>query len=280
MKNVLDLFQRITNDLLVDEKENPVAKHIPSAKLFDTLDLSLKSDPLSEAEFEKVVTELVFASPRTATTGFFNQLFGGRNPKAILGELLSVILNNSMYTYKAAGPQIGVEKVILREICDMIGWDENSDGTLAPGGSMTNFMSMVMARDAASSKVVREGMQQKMIDLVVVGADRIAANGDAANKIGTYSLAIVAQAHNIPFYVAAPFSTIDFNLADGSLIPIEQRDPQEISKIEKTTLCAEGAEFYNPAFDVTPANLITAVITEQGAIKPEALIDYRNSILA
>ena len=91
MKNILDLFQRITNDLLMDEKENPVAKHIPSSELFDTLDLSLKADPLSEDEFEKVVKELVFASPRTATNGFFNQLFGGRNDKAILGELLSVI---------------------------------------------------------------------------------------------------------------------------------------------------------------------------------------------
>jgi glutamate/tyrosine decarboxylase-like PLP-dependent enzyme len=163
MKNVLDLFQRITNDLLLDEKENPVAKHIPSPELFNTLDLSLKADPLSEKEFEKVVKELVFASPRTATNGFFNQLFGGRNDKAILGELLSVILNNSMYTYKAAGPQIGVEKVILREVCDMIGWDKNADGTLAPGGSMTNLMSMIMARDTASSKVSRQGMQQKMV---------------------------------------------------------------------------------------------------------------------
>ena len=163
MKNVLDLFQRITNDLLLDEKENAVAKHIPSAKLFDTLDLSLKANPLAEDEFEKVVKELVFASPRTATPGFFNQLFGGRNDKAILGELLSVVLNNSMYTYKAAGPQIGVEKVILREVCDIIGWDKNSDGTFAAGGSMTNFMSMLMARDAASSKVSNQGMQQKMM---------------------------------------------------------------------------------------------------------------------
>ena len=163
MKNVLDLFQRITNDLLLDEAKNPVAKHIPSSELFDTLDLSLKANPLDEDEFEKVVRELVFASPRTATNGFFNQLFGGRNSKAILGELLSVILNNSMYTYKAAGPQIGVEKVILREVCNIIGWDKNADGTFAPGGSMTNFMSMLMARDAASSKVTHHGMQQKMI---------------------------------------------------------------------------------------------------------------------
>ncbi len=163
MKNTLDLFQRITKDLLMDEMKNPVAKHIPSSELFDTLDLSLKGDPLSEEEFEKVIKELVFASPRTATKGFFNQLFGGRNDKAILGELLAVILNNSMYTYKAAGAQIGVEKVILREVCNMIGWGKNSDGTLAPGGSMTNFMSMLMARDRASHKVINQGVQQKMI---------------------------------------------------------------------------------------------------------------------
>ncbi|WMX12329.1 aminotransferase class V-fold PLP-dependent enzyme [Aureispira sp. CCB-E] len=163
MKNTLDLFQRITNDLLKDEKENPVTQYIPSSELFKTLDLSLKDTPLDEDEFEKIVKELVFASPRTATNGFFNQLFGGRNDKAILGELLSVILNNSMYTYKAAGPQIGVEKVILREVCDMIGWDKNADGTLVPGGSMTNFMSMLMARDAAIATVKYQGVQQKMM---------------------------------------------------------------------------------------------------------------------
>ena len=120
-------------------------------------------------------------------------------------------------------------------------------------------------------------MQQKMIDAVVVGADRIAANGDAANKIGTYSVAIAAQAHQIPFYVAAPFSTIDFDLADGSLIPIEERDAQEVFKINNNSICAKGVKFYTPAFDVTPAKLITAIITEQGAIKPQELINYQRS---
>ena len=121
-------------------------------------------------------------------------------------------------------------------------------------------------------------MQQKMIDLVVVGADRIAANGDTANKIGTYALAIAAKAHNVPFYVAAPFSTIDFDLANGSQIPIEQRNSAEISQIGDTAICAEGVEFYNPAFDVTPASLIEAIITEKGAIKPSSIISYRNTI--
>ncbi|MEM7593686.1 MAG: S-methyl-5-thioribose-1-phosphate isomerase [Cyanobacteria bacterium P01_A01_bin.83] len=119
-------------------------------------------------------------------------------------------------------------------------------------------------------------MQQNMIDLVVVGADRIAANGDSANKIGTYSLGIVAKAHQIPFYVAAPFSTIDFDLANGSQIPIEERNPVEIDYVGNTKLCVEGVEFYNPAFDVTPANLIDGIITEKGVIKPSSLINYLN----
>lgn len=114
-------------------------------------------------------------------------------------------------------------------------------------------------------------MQRGMVDAVVVGADRIAGNGDAANKIGTYSLALVAKAHSIPFFVAAPLSTVDFDLADGSQIPIEERDPVEIYQIGDTRLCPPGTEFYNPAFDVTPAALIAAIVTEHGAIAPHEL---------
>ena len=117
-------------------------------------------------------------------------------------------------------------------------------------------------------------MQQGRIDAVIVGADRIAANGDTANKIGTYSLAIIAQAHNTPFFVAAPFSTIDFELLDGSKIAIEERDKTEIYQIGKTIICPTDVNFYNPAFDVTPADLITAIITEKGAIEPSKLINY------
>jgi methylthioribose-1-phosphate isomerase len=114
-------------------------------------------------------------------------------------------------------------------------------------------------------------MKQGLIHAVVVGADRIAANGDTANKIGTYSLALVSKAHNIPFFVAAPLSTVDFDLADGSQIPIEERHPGEIYQIGDTILTPEGVEFYNPAFDVTPAELITAIITENGVFAPSEL---------
>jgi methylthioribose-1-phosphate isomerase len=114
-------------------------------------------------------------------------------------------------------------------------------------------------------------MKRGLIHAVVVGADRIAANGDTANKIGTYSVAIAAKAHNIPFFVAAPLSTIDFSLTDGSQIPIEERDPVEIYQVGETRICAPGVEFYNPAFDVTPAELITAIVTEFGAFAPSEL---------
>ncbi|MGV0027089.1 S-methyl-5-thioribose-1-phosphate isomerase [Phormidesmis priestleyi] len=114
-------------------------------------------------------------------------------------------------------------------------------------------------------------MQQGMIDAVVVGADRIAANGDTANKIGTYSVALIAKAHNIPFFVAAPLSTIDFKITNGNQIPIEERDPVEVYQVGDTMLCPPGVEYYNPAFDVTPAALITAIVTEHGAFSPSQL---------
>ncbi|MEA3363498.1 MAG: S-methyl-5-thioribose-1-phosphate isomerase [Thermodesulfobacteriota bacterium] len=104
------------------------------------------------------------------------------------------------------------------------------------------------------------------IDCVIVGADRIAANGDVANKIGTYTVAILAKEHNIPFYVAAPVSTVDLSLSDGSKIPIEERDGREITHIKDLQLAPEGVSVRNPAFDITPHRLVTAIITEDGIV--------------
>lgn len=162
MEQSLEIFNRLVTELLADEAQNPVAEYIPSRQLYERLDLKLQKESITAAELERSLKDLVFTTPRTATNAFFNQLFGGRQDKAILGDLLSVILNNSMYTYKAAGPQIGVEKAVLREICNMIGWDKNSDGTLAPGGSMTNFMGMLMARDAYNEVTKHRGVHQQM----------------------------------------------------------------------------------------------------------------------
>jgi methylthioribose-1-phosphate isomerase len=105
------------------------------------------------------------------------------------------------------------------------------------------------------------------VDCVIVGADRIALNGDTANKIGTYTLAVLAKEHNIPFYVAAPLTTIDPTLASGDEIPIEQRSPDEVTHIQGVAIAPEGIEVANPAFDVTPHPYITAIITESGIIR-------------
>jgi len=111
-------------------------------------------------------------------------------------------------------------------------------------------------------------MQGGEVDLVVVGADRIAANGDTANKIGTYTVAVLAKEHGIPFYVAAPTSTIDLGCPDGSGIPIEERDPSEVVELFGTRVAPEGVGVRNPAFDVTPARLIHAIVTENGIARP------------
>lgn len=111
-------------------------------------------------------------------------------------------------------------------------------------------------------------MRQGKIGAAVVGADRIAANGDTANKIGTYSVAVLARAHGVPFYVAAPSSTFDFAIRTGADIPIEERDPREITQGMGKVTAPEGVNAFNPAFDVTPAELVTAFITEKGVIRP------------
>ncbi|MBV9123589.1 MAG: S-methyl-5-thioribose-1-phosphate isomerase [Planctomycetes bacterium] len=118
--------------------------------------------------------------------------------------------------------------------------------------------------DSMAGQVMKEGKVQ----VVIVGADRIAANGDTANKIGTYSVALLAQAHQIPFYVAAPSSTFDLTLPTGEAIPIEQRDPQEITHGFGRQTAPSGIQVYNPAFDVTPARLLAGIITEKGLIQP------------
>jgi methylthioribose-1-phosphate isomerase len=107
-------------------------------------------------------------------------------------------------------------------------------------------------------------MEQRKIGAIVVGADRIAANGDVANKIGTYTVAILAKEHNIPFYVAAPISTVDFACPDGSQIPIEQRNAREVTHIAGKQMVPTGVGVENPAFDVTPARYVAAIITEKG----------------
>ncbi len=119
-------------------------------------------------------------------------------------------------------------------------------------------------------------MRQGLIDAVIVGADRIASNGDVANKIGTYPVAVLAKQHEIPFYVAAPLSTVDLKVPDGSHIPIEQRDPAEVTHIGGVRIVPNGVSVFNPAFDITPNSFVTAIITDRGVALPPYIETLRS----
>ena len=184
-------------------------------------------------------------------TGVLTHCNAGSLATADYGTALAVI-----YAAEEAGKQLYVyadETRPLLQGARLTAWELQQQG-----------VDVTVICDSMAAQVMREGK----IQAVVTGADRIVANGDVANKIGTYQVALVAAAHEIPFYVAAPSSTFDLTLASGDEIPIEQRDPREITHGFGRQTTPDGIKVYNPAFDVTPAHLVSAIICERGIIRP------------
>jgi len=163
IKEDLHFFNELINELINDELINPVATVIPPDELHSKFDLELKSTPAIAEDFKKELKKLVLNTPKSSSKLFFNQLFGGRHSKAILGDLLAVMLNNSMATYKIAGLQVGVEKEIIKQVNTLIGYPKGCGGTFPTGGSMSNFMSLIMARDKKDKEIRNKGMQGKLI---------------------------------------------------------------------------------------------------------------------
>lgn len=163
MKGELKMFNSIVEKLLKAEEETPVVEYVEARNLHDRIDLSLNQEAMEEETFRDLLEDLVLTTPRTSSKLFFNQLFGGRKSKAVLGDLLAVMLNNSMYTYKVGGPQVGVEKSIINKLCEMVGYGKAGNGTFPSGGSMSNLMAMIMARDAHDPKIKLEGTPKKLI---------------------------------------------------------------------------------------------------------------------
>ena len=159
----LALFNELVEVLINEEQKNPVADRIDANQLYKTLDLSLNDSAMVDDSFKTVLRDVLISTPKTATNLFFNQLFGGRQSKAILGDLLAVMLNNSMYTYKVAGPQVGIEQEIIRQSCDLIGYGAKSNGTFPTGGSMSNYMGLIMGRDAKDPLCRLNGMSKPLI---------------------------------------------------------------------------------------------------------------------
>ena len=162
MKKELHFFNQLVKKLIHNEEFNPVSKPIENHDVIEQLNLEFNDEGINDQDWEKLIETVALHTPKTASKLFFNQLYGGRQPKAILGDLLAVILNNSMYTYKVAGPQSGIEKVILNKVCKLIDYPKTANGTIAPGGSLSNFMALVMARDSTVKSTPNIGVSHKM----------------------------------------------------------------------------------------------------------------------
>ncbi len=163
IKEDLQFFNELITDLLKNEIELPVAKAIAPFEVNKVFNLTLEDQASIQDDFKLILKKLVLNTPKSSSKLFFNQLFGGRHSKAILGDLLAVFLNNSMATYKIAGPQIGVEKEIIRKVSEIIGYGATAGGTLPTGGSMSNFMSLIMARDKKNAAIRDEGIQGRLV---------------------------------------------------------------------------------------------------------------------
>ena len=150
IKEDIALFNELSSFFLEDEQKNPVTEYIKPSEVNKIIDISLNKSGTSEKKYKNILKELLLKSTKSSSKLFFNQLFGGRHSKAVLGDLLAVLLNNSMATYKIAGPQISIEKEILSQVYNLIGYDNKAGGTFPTGGSMSNFMSLVIARDKAN----------------------------------------------------------------------------------------------------------------------------------
>jgi methylthioribose-1-phosphate isomerase len=195
----------------------------------------------------------------------------GRHGAALLPDVARVLTHCNAGALATAGygTALGVVRVAV-EAGKRISVLADETRPFLQGARLTAWE---LVKDGIATTVITDNMTAAMmagghVDAVVVGADRIAANGDTANKIGTYGVAILAHAHGIPFYVAAPWSTVDLNTATGAGIPIEERSATEVTHIGSTQVVPDGATVRNPAFDVTPHRYVTAIVTDRGVVHP------------
>ena len=161
--NDLNIFNKLVNDLINDDQEKGVSDKIQTEDVLKKLDISLSENGIDDETFKNSLKEIILNTPKTSSKLFFNQLFGGLNSKSVVGELLAVILNNSMATYKIAGPMVEVEKEILRKVASLIDYPKTFGGTFPTGGSMCNFMALIIARDKKIPEIRNNGKQQDLV---------------------------------------------------------------------------------------------------------------------
>lgn len=217
MQKDLELFSELCDFLIEEEQQNPVATSISTSELFQKLDLSLNQEGVVDDSLKSTLKSVIKHTPKTASKSFFNQLFGGRIGKAALGDLLAVMLNNSMYTYKVAGPQVGIEKEIIDNICQLSGYPKNSGGTLAAGGSMTNFMGLLMARDFKAPEVRDNGVQKNMTLYTSESSHYSTAKNAVFAGVGRHNVRLVNSSETGEMDAQHLDTLIKKDIADGNL---------------------------------------------------------------
>ena len=215
IKEDLHFFNELINELIDDELKNPVADAIPTNELNAKFDLELRSSPAIAEDFKKELKNLVLNTPKSSSKLFFNQLFGGRHSKAILGDLLAVMLNNSMATYKIAGPQVAVEKEIIKQVNNLIGYPQGCGGTFPTGGSMSNFMSLVMARDKKNGEIRNKGMHGKLVAYTSENSHYSIAKNAAFTGLGRDNIRYVESDEHGRINVEAFKNQVETDILNG-----------------------------------------------------------------
>ena len=213
----LKMFNELIEGFLKEEINNPISDVILTTDIRSKLDLNLSEKGMITSEFKSELNKLILSTPKSSSKLFFNQLFGGRHSKAVLGDLIAVFLNNSMATYKIAGPQVGVEKEILKKVCQLIGYNGNSGGTFPTGGSMSNFMSLIMARDKVDSSIKDKGTTQKLIAYSSENAHYSMAKNASFAGIGRENVRYIKSNERGQINISAFKKQVKEDLANGFL---------------------------------------------------------------
>jgi len=209
------LFNELINIFLEEEEKNPISEYINPKDLDKQINIKLGTEPVVNSAFKKSLKDLLLKSPKSSSKLFFNQLFGGRHSKAVLGDLLAVFINNSMATYKIAGPQVAVEKEILTQIFKLIGYDNKAGGTFPTGGSMSNFMSLVMARDKVNCEIKNKGINQKLVAYTSENSHYSIAKNSSFTGIGKNNIRYIKSDNEGRIVVDAFNQQIEIDIANG-----------------------------------------------------------------
>jgi len=217
IKEDLKVFNELIEVFLEDEKLNPISENIKSSDIKEVLNISLQNEASIGVEFTSALRDLMLKSPKSSSKLFFNQLFGGRHSKAVLGDLLAVFLNNSMATYKIAGPQVAIEKEIISKVCKMSGYDKNAGGTFPTGGSMSNFMSLVMARDKVNIDIKYRGINEKLIAYTSENSHYSIAKNASFTGLGKDNVRYIKSDEEGRINIDAFKNQVDDDIANGFL---------------------------------------------------------------